>query len=115
MVCLCIVFIALLDRTFNKDVQLCRGVDMNAVQEVVNPTVIHIEDKSYGMDQLVDKKVGLMITGLGKSTFEREVKKGHIPKMSYGSTKQAKVMFYVRDLVEFRNARYTAGNGVVAA
>ena len=109
--CLCIVFIALLDRTFNKDVQLCRGVDMNTVQEVVNPNVIHIEDKAYGMDQLVNKKVGLKITGLGKSTFEREVRKGHIPKMQYGASQQAKVMFVVRDLIEFRNARFTAGNG----
>ncbi len=108
--CLCIVFITLLDRTFNKDVQLCRGVDMNTVQEVVNPNVIHIEDKSYGMDELVNKKVGLKITGLGKSTFEREVRKGHIPKMQYGASQQAKVMFVVRDLIEFRNARFTAGN-----
>ena len=115
MICLCIVFIALLDRTLIKNVQICRGVDMNTVQEVVNPNVIHIEDKSYGMDELVNKKVGLKITGLGKSTFEREVKKGHIPKMEYGTSQQAKVMFFVSDLVEFRNARYTAGNGGKAA
>lgn len=110
MTCLCIVFIALLDRTFNKDVQLCRGVDMNTVQEVVNPNVIHIEDKSYGMDELVNKKVGLKITGLGKSTFEREVRKGHIAKMQYGTSQQAKVMFYVRDLVAYRDAKYMTTN-----
>ena len=56
---------------------------------------IHIGDKSYGMDDLVTKKVAIRITGLGKSTFDKEVKRGHLNKMSFGPSRQAKVMFLV--------------------
>ena len=67
---------------------------------------IHIDEKAYGFDDLVTKKVAQRITGLAKTTFEREVRRGLIAKMSYGSSKQSKVMFYVRDLIAYRDAKY---------
>ena len=70
------------------------------------PNTIHIGDKSYGMNDLVTKKVGMRITGLGKTTFDREVRRGHLNKMSFGSSQQAKVMFLVKDLINYRNKAY---------
>ena len=67
---------------------------------------IYIDEQAYGMDDLVTKKVAMRITGLGKTTFEREVRKGLIAKMSYGSSQQAKVMFFVRDLISYRDSKY---------
>ena len=67
---------------------------------------IYIEDTAYGLDDLVSKKIAMRITGLGKTTFEREVRNGFIAKMCYGTSQQAKVMFYVRDLITYRDARY---------
>ena len=67
---------------------------------------IYIDEQAYGMDDLVTKKVAMRITGLGKTTFEREVRRGLIAKMSYGSSQQSKVMFYVRDLITYRESKY---------
>ena len=70
--------------------------------------VIYINEEAYGLDDLVTKKIAQRITGLAKTTFEREVRRGLIPKMEYGSTKQAKVMFFVRDLISYRDKKYKA-------
>lgn len=68
---------------------------------------LYIEDQAYGYDQLVSKDIALKITGLGKSTFDKEVRAGHIPKLQYGETQQAKVQFLVRDLAAYRLRAYT--------
>ena len=72
-----------------------------------SPQHLYVEDRAYGYDELVSKDVALLITGLGKSTFDKEVKVGHIPKIQYGETQQAKVQFLVRDLTAYRLRAYT--------
>ena len=76
---------------------------------------IYIDEQAYGMDDLVNKKVAMRITGLGKTTFEREVRRGLVAKMSYGSSQQSKVMFYVRDLIAYRDSKYQCASKECAA
>lgn len=76
---------------------------MPNIDEDVSVTKVFVGDDVFGIDERVQKNVAAKILGVSESKVNRLVKDGSITFVKYGRSQQSKIVFRVRDLLDYLN------------
>lgn len=76
---------------------------MTNIDEGVSVTKVFVGDDVFGIDERVQKNVAAKILGVSESKVNRLVKDGSITYVKYGRSQQSKIVFLVRDLLDYLN------------
>jgi hypothetical protein len=76
---------------------------MTNIDEDVSVTKVFVGDDVFGIDERVQKNVAAKILGVSESKINRLVRDGAITYVKYGRTQQSKIVFLVRDLLDYLN------------